>query len=220
MSKQLDPRLAKQLAGRCCYSGCREQAADGSDYCAPHDAHERGRDAGKKRRRRQRLADAGQCLTGCGAKVTRRRRPDGTVVPRRCRECRESHAKKCRESRAKKCREDRKDASVPGAVPSVPGAPSNWRTDNSGRNGTEVLRYHGRSRRGRLSREEQLDEDARDARFAVAELEKFIRAVGVLKRTDLQSLPPIQRVEAKRQASLFLGSAGRFIDELLEKYDS
>lgn len=89
-----------------------------------------------------------------------------------------------------------------------------WRVDP----GTEWNRYRGKAKRGRLTREEQIDEDARDARFAIEELEKFIEALGHLKTPEVQELPMIQRQEAKKRVGLFLGSAGRFLDELHDKY--
>lgn len=94
-------KLAKRIRGECCYSGCNDPALDGSDYCAPHDAHERARSTKRQNRHRQKLADAGLCRDGCGRKVGKRHRPDGSIVPRRCGTCRRAHAKKLRDDREK-----------------------------------------------------------------------------------------------------------------------
>lgn len=102
----LPRRLAKQIRGECCYSGCHEPAMRdesgevSSDFCEPHDAHERGRAATRQRRHRQKLADDGLCIDGCGRKVLKRRGPDGTVQRRRCSSCRKSHNEVARASRA------------------------------------------------------------------------------------------------------------------------
>jgi hypothetical protein len=62
-----------------------------------------------------------------------------------------------------------------------------------------------------------LDEYARDARFGMEELRKFISAVDVLKQPYTQSLPRIQLKEAKRQAWSYARFAGRIIDDLVDK---
>lgn len=197
-------RLEKQISGKCCYSGCGEDALDGSDYCGPHDAHERGRDAGKKRRRRQRLADAGFCREGCGRRVPRKRRPDGSVIQRRCSVCKKLHKRR----------------RVPGETRGVPGessgepAKQQWRVDP----GTNWMRFRGKGRRGRLTREEQIDEDIRDVGFAHAELEKLARALERLKLPEVMELPAIQREAARRAAGLFISLPMRILDELAEKY--
>lgn len=92
--------------------------------------------------------------------------------------------------------------------------PEIWRVDP----GTTWNRFRGKGRRGRLTREEQAEEDKRDARFAIAEIEKFIANIDVLMSAEVQALPKIQRDEAKRIAAQYLGTAGRFLDELADKY--
>lgn len=89
-----------------------------------------------------------------------------------------------------------------------------WRVDP----GTEWNRYRGKGRRGRLTREEQAEEDKRDALFAIDEIKKFISSVDVVMSPAVQELGPIGRTEAKRQAAQFLGTAGRFLDELADRY--
>lgn len=75
------------LAGICTYSGCTDNAVDGSSFCSTHDAMERAWKSGSERRRRQKRADAGLCRDGCGRKVRKRRRPDGTIQQTRCLDC-------------------------------------------------------------------------------------------------------------------------------------
>lgn len=89
-----------------------------------------------------------------------------------------------------------------------------WRVDP----GTTWNRFRGKGRRGRLTREEQAEEDKRDARFAIAEIEKFIDSVSIVISPAVQNLPRIQRDEAKRRAAQYLGTAGRFLDELMDRY--
>lgn len=87
MGDALPARLAKQIAGRCCYGACPLDALDGSDHCPAHDAHERGRGSARQKRRRLRLAERGVCIVaGCGRKVGKRIR-SGRVVLRRCARC-------------------------------------------------------------------------------------------------------------------------------------
>lgn len=192
----LSVRLTRQLAGKCCYSGCDDRALDGSDYCAPHDAHERGRDANKKRRRRKRLAQAGLCVGGCGTKVGKR----GSRKLKRCRACRKALRDEARLRR-----------SVPGDPGSVPGE-GNWRPDYDPKTGSEIQRYRGKGRRGRLTLEEQLDEIRRDVLFAIEKLRDCARSIDVLKTPDVQELPPLQRRAAYREVADLAGQAGRLTD--------
>lgn len=80
------------------------------------------------------------------------------------------------------------------------------------------MRFRGKGRRGRLTREEQAEEDKRDARFAIADIEKFVEAIDVVMSDRVQQLGRIQRDEAKRQAAAHLGSARRFLEDLEERY--
>lgn len=101
-----------------------------------------------------------------------------------------------------------------GGQPQDKGVNQTWRVDP----GTTWNRYRGKARRGRLTREEQIDEDARDARFAIREIEKFVAALGEFKRPEVQALPAIQRAAARRMVGQYLGLAGRLIDDLVDKY--
>lgn len=127
---------------------------------------------------------------------------------RRCRDCkRKSKTIRCRTCQRKKRR---------GVEKAARGVDKKeiWRVDP----GTTWNRFRGKGRRGRLTREEQAEEDKRDARFAIAEIEKFIKAVDVVMSPGVQELGPIQRQEAKRGAAQFLGTAGRFLDALADRY--
>lgn len=202
----LPTKLAKQIAGKCCYSGCHLDAKDGSDFCDPHDAHERGRDAAKKRRRRQRLAADGRCAAGCGRSVAKRRKRGGGWQARECRVCAKGHRERTAAARAKAC--------VPGEPRAVPGDDEDprWRVDP----GTTWNRYRGKGRRGRLTREEQIDERIRSVDFAFEELRKFRRALVQLKLPEVIELPKIQREAAGREAAFFGSAAVRHVDDALD----
>jgi hypothetical protein len=212
VATQPPTKLVKRIAGMCLYSGCDNHALDGSDFCAPHDAHERGRDANKKKRRRQRRAEAGLCVAGCGRKVGKQRNQDGSLKRRECPACR----KDTRE-RARRARKERQVANVPGDQRAVPGDTGLWRPDPGG--DYERIRYRGKGRRGQLTREQQIDEDIRDVGFAQAELDKLTHALEQLKRPEVMDLPRVQREAASRSVMLFIGAASRFLDGLAEKYE-
>ncbi len=209
MSTLLPITIEKQIARTCTYSGCDDRADDDSEYCGPHEAHERGRKANAARRRRQRLADAGVCIVeGCGRKVPKRKRKNGTVQQRRCGGCGKEHRAAMRvKSHA---------PGVAGMGAGVAGDPSDplWRVDP----GTTWKRFRGKGRRGRLTREEQAAEDKRDAKFAIDAIKDFIGAIDIVMSEAVQALGRIQRDEAKRQAAQHLGSARRFLEDLEERY--
>jgi hypothetical protein len=115
--------------------------------------------------------------------------------------------------RCAKCVKARKPSGVSKAAGGV-SKEEIWRVDP----GTTWSRYRGKGRRGRLTREEQAEEDKRYARFAIGEIEKFIVAVGVVIGPEVQALPRIQRDAAKREAAQYLGTAGRFLDDLADRY--
>ena len=89
-----------------------------------------------------------------------------------------------------------------------------WRVDP----GTTWSRFRGKGRRGRLTREEQQVEDERDARFAIAAIEQFIVESKRLVTPSVLELPKIQRDEERRKVTAHLARAGRFLDELADKY--
>lgn len=128
---------------------------------------------------------------------------------RKCVQC----GAKSKSYRCRKCVKARKRAGVNKIASGVNKAEI-WRVDP----GTTWNRFRGKGRRGRLTREEQAEEDKRDARFAITEIEKFISAVDVVISPAVQDLPRIQRDAAKREAAQYLGIAGRFVDELADKY--
>lgn len=212
---RLARQLARQLAGRCCYGACAEPAQDG-DYCAPHDAHERGRDAGKKRRRRQRLADQGLCIiAGCDRKVTKRRRPDGKIQQRRCSRCQKEMRAVARARR-----------SVPDDSRSVPGegadlssaAPTRGRMkQESGGDKWARTRFVGRDRKGGPTREDKDRDIVKDAEYAAAEIVKFIRAFELARGDEVQALPRVQREAALRLAVDHARYAASFLDDIVEQ---
>jgi hypothetical protein len=185
-----DRKLEKRLRHECLR--CTDQALPDSDFCLKHrdDNRKRAREGAAKARAELRRAH--KCI-GC-------KRKSKTL---RCRRCEKKNR---------------------GTVTSVKSADLGvskdevWRADPGKRPGLFVQRYRGKARRGRLSREDQAEEDKRDARFAIAEIEKFIVEADRLVTPEVLELPRIQREAERRKATLFLGSAGRFIDELSEKY--
>lgn len=203
-SDVLPVKIAKRIAGKCLYSGCGELAIDGSDYCEPHDAHERGRAANRQRRYRQKLADGGLCIAGCGRKVSRKRKQDGSVTPRRCSKCRKVHNEDRRDERAK-ARVTGIDRGVTGAEIAADETDPRWRVDP----GTSWQRFRGKGRRGRLTREEQIDEIDRDRRHARENDAALGRALPLLKLPEVMELPVIQRGAAWREVGQYALSAAR-----------
>lgn len=181
-------KLARQLAGRCCYGACPDPALDGADYCGPHDAHEKGRDRTRHVRHRQRLADQGLCIVaGCGKKVGKRKRSDGTAMLRRCRGC----AKADRDTKRARRRvtDDSRRVTVTSADP------SSFKLE-VGKDGATRTRKIFRAGQGGPSKEEirkghlRLRADSRghssvfDANYQPETL------------SNIESLPRVQRVEA------------------------
>jgi hypothetical protein len=184
----LSRTLVRRLAGQCCYGACTEKPIDGSDYCAPHDAHERGRAAQKQKRRRARRALAKQCMEGCGRKVGKRLTDRGSVLMRRCPTC----AKADREAKAMARR-------VPADTSRVPGKPTRGFTKVEHGEGYRAERYVGRDRRGAPSRAD-LDEDLRsDLADAEREL-AAVRTKGIaILRSVAESLCPGRARELRRE---------------------
>ena len=211
----LPTRIQKQIAGKCCYSGCRDDAMDGSDYCEPHDAHERGRAANRQRRHRQKVADAGLCIAGCGRKVARQRGKDGRVKRRRCATCRKEHRKQAQNARARMC--------VTGEERGVTGNASDlsvtgWRvTLEQSPDGIprERSRYVGQGKRGRQSIE-KLDEQ--DRAEAVRHLELGVAGLRRLNDPEVRALPPIQRAEVTARVLDQLQQARRWIAEIHDRH--
>lgn len=129
---------------------------------------------------------------------------------KRCRDC----GKRSKKLRCPRCEKKNRRVDKITIRVDKPADGERWRVDP----GTNWNRFRGKGRRGRLTREEQIAEDVRDARFAIAEIEKFIEALGVLQHPEVQDLPPIQRAAAKRVPAQFLGVAGRFLDEIAGRY--
>lgn len=188
MSVPLPRKLARQLAGRCCYGACEDSALDGSDFCAPHDAHERGRKRSRARRRRLRLAEQGVCIVaGCGRRVGKQRGPSGGVVLRRCPACKKAHRKEQR---------DRRGVAVDscGVAVDAPLPSSHWKTETYS-DGSTRTRYVGRASRGGLSREVMDADLVRLLTEARALLDGFLVHFPS-DRPNLDRLPRVQRTEA------------------------
>lgn len=212
MSEQLDARIRKRLAGVC--MDCTEKVADDSDYCAKHDAMARARASKAQRKERKRRAKLGLCRDGCGRKVARRRKSDGSLMLTRCSACKKRHAGKQSERRAK---QRGINGSVCGVIGTDEAYDPRWRPDYDPITGAAWNRYRGKGRRGRLTREEQLDEIIRDLGFARDKIVDAMRSVAVLKLPEVVELPVIQREAAKREAFDPIEQAARILDGLLGK---
>lgn len=205
----LPVKVLKRIAGTCLYSGCEDMALDGSDYCAPHDAHERGRGAGKQRRRRQALANRGRCIVaGCGRKVPKRKRPDGAIMQRRCSSCTKAHRLAARE----KSGVSRSRAGVPGVA--VGDASEARTTREAEGDGYARTRYHGQSRRGQQKRWQL---DIQDAEDAILALRAAIRGFELARDAEEAQTPRVQRDEIRFAACAQVRLAGRFGDEIAER---
>lgn len=200
----LPVKISKRIAGTCLYSGCTEGALDGSDFCVSHDSHEKGREAGKQRRRRQALADKGRCIVaGCSRKVAKRKRPNGTIQLRRCVQCSKRHRLA---ARAK--------AGVTGDRRGVPGATDERVTRDLEGDGYARTRYHGQSRRGQQPGW-QLDEQDLDE--AVSLLQRTKKGLELARDAEAAGVPRIQRQEIKDAALSLASQASRFVDEVLDR---
>jgi hypothetical protein len=126
---------------------------------------------------------------------------------RRCFDC----GGKSKSVRCSRCQRKRKK---PRVVEKTVGVVDQWRVDP----GTTWLRFRGKGRRGRLTRAEQAEEYKRDADFAIEGLREFKRRLDVWVSEDVQTLGPVQREEVKRRTGEPLGVAGRFVDELHDRF--
>jgi hypothetical protein len=195
---ELTPRLARQLAGRCCYGACPALALEASDYCGPHDAHEKGRDRAKKKRRRQTLADKGLCRDGCGRKVGKRK-VRGRVVQRRCSTCLKRFAAWRRRVPDENCR-------VPGAEQISPVKLE------VGKDGATRTRYVPRPGQGGQSREETRKGRRKLVSDAARLVGVFLANYEAATMGLLDAMPRIQRAEAKRQLVDPLARAARLLE--------
>lgn len=187
--EQAIPRkLSKRLAGECQH--CKEPAIEGSDFCAVHDAHEKGQQRARKARHRLRLAEVGLCIVaGCGAKVGKRLRPDGRPVLRRCKSCGRKHRD---ESRARRGVTD--DAVVYRAE-----EPATTKLE-VGKDGATRTRYVPRAGQGAPSREETDRRLLRDLREGAGHLQRLVTRWPP-PRDEIAALPRIQRTEAWDQVA-------------------
>ncbi len=210
---RISPRLIRQLEGRCCYGACPAQAADGSDYCAPHAETEAVRQADNRKRQRQARADVARCIeSGCGRKVDRVRRADGSAVLRRCGTC----------ARAKNVgrRTIRRGVTDHGAGVTSAVATAATVKLEVGRDGATRTRYCPRpGQRGGPSKEE-----VRRARLRL--VTDALRLVGVFQGAydeatlaQIDALPRIQRAEAKALLASSLVRAARLLLLVAEEED-
>lgn len=186
MTPKLDPKLVRRMDGRCL--DCNEQALDGSDYCARCKASAAARQA----RLRQKRAKAGLCCHGCGRSVGKRRREDGTVIPRRCSKCEASAAARRKRRRIERHRNGAADtvtdppsetAATRGVVMLEPGK----------RDGLVVRRYTTDRGRGAPSKEDRRRDALKLIDDAIAALPRYRARLQAWLRDEVQALPRIQR---------------------------
>jgi hypothetical protein len=168
---------------------CAEPALPDSDFCEPH------RDDNRKRARD-------------GAK----KRRSGLRFKGKCRDC----GRRSKKYRCKKCH-DLSRKRRQGVKSSDEGVSKDeiWRVDP----GTNWQRYRGKGRRGRLTRQEQAEEDKRDLRWAIAKLQAFEPEIDRLVTPSVLELPRIQRQAERRKSASCLDEALRFIEGLQAKYE-
>lgn len=181
--------LAKKLARVCTRSGCDAEAGEDSGECPLHHEESKARKRHSAKLRR----------------ALRRKK-------RQCRDC----GRKSKRLRCPRCY--RKSRGVAKPTEGVDKPAGNWRPDYDPETGAEWQRYRGKGRRGRLTTEQQLDEDKRDGRIAIEQIEKFMRECDVLKHPDVLALPRIQRDALRRQAGALLAHAVRFLDDLVDRF--
>lgn len=158
------------------------------------------------------LAEDSESLECDACREDSRRRQRETAKVRRAKRRRAGQCAGCgRRCRRYRCAKCLKPSGVNKDSPSV-NTDKQWRVDP----GTEWMRYRGKGRRGRLTREEQLDEYARDAGFAIGYLQRFVKELPGLKR--LSDVPVIQRKAAWREVGERLGSAERIIELLRDVF--
>jgi hypothetical protein len=209
--------FAKRLRSECLH--CGETALDGSDYCAPHDAKERGQRSTRQRRLRQKRADAGLCMSGCGRKVSRRRRPDGTVLPRECPTCSDLHRKRVAKARERVRNEHQECVTGDEQIPPR----GHWKlahgsADAEARGWRPVARYVGRDRRGAPSREDRRRDALRSRDDGLALAVRFERARITYEGDDVQAMPRIQRDAALEEVRDLLRRASRMFEDAAELY--
>jgi hypothetical protein len=200
VTENLPRKLVKRIKGECQH--CTEPAVAGSDYCEGHGERERAEDRSRHQERRQELADKGICIaSGCGKKVAREEREDGTFKLKRCKACAKEHR-----GAMKSLYEIR--SGVPSAdsgVPSKPADPSHRRTARTKieraydrlSDGTErtIERVIYRSRGGQTVESMDADgaHDVQDALRLLAGHEGRLRYLRAIE----DELGRIQRAEAR-----------------------
>jgi hypothetical protein len=148
-AEALDRKIAKAINGIC--EKCTQPAHKRSGLCL----HHLGKAAARQRGHRQRLADKGLCSAGCGIKVGKRRRDNGTIQPRECPTCAKKH--RARTAKARVRNEQRACVTSTSADPPSRGF---WKMEHGSaesiaRGWQKTARFVGRSRRGAPSKEDR-----------------------------------------------------------------
>ena len=164
---------------------CGAPAAKDAGLCLTHLEQARASDRKWRKAKRQKLKKKGLCID-CGKRSK-------TL---RCRRC-------YRKSRYEQ----------PG-VDTAPEGVDKWRPDFDPVTGAEWARYRGKGRRGRLTREEQLDELKRDMLFAIEKAKDCVRSIETLKSPEIQQLPSIQRGAAYREVADLAGQSSRLAESV------
>ena len=188
-----DRVLEKRLRHECLR--CKERTLPDSDFCLEHRDSERQRAkaAAAKRRKKRRRA---KCCVDCGL----------SSKLYRCRRCVEAQSRK------------RDRVTTP-----VLGLPKGFTRTETGPNfrgvGTyQTERYIGHSRRGRLTLQEQGQENKREAGWVCDEMRKFCGFVDDYLELPLKDMSRIQREAERRRALVYLGHARRIVESLEDQF--
>lgn len=156
MTENLPRKLVKRIKGECQH--CAQPAVAGSDYCETHGARAAEYDSAWKRTKRQARADAGECITGCGTRVKRAKRSDGTWKLQRCEDCAETLNAAKRDARAMRSVENAGRSVETNTADPAPRGRFKMEprsVEDQARGWAASTRYVGRSRRGAPSKEDR-----------------------------------------------------------------
>ena len=181
-----DRKLISIETGVCLYPGCTEQHAEDSNYCPMHRDDARARSKRSRKAARAVWKAKKQCI-GCGGK----RRPG------------RAHCSKCINRMGR--------APHYGVNNSVDKS-SRISVDAEG-DGYSRSRYHGRARRGAMSKVETVRQGLEEAAKSIA---KALDGVTEYETEHVQSLPRIQREAVLDAAVSHADHAERFLDEVRE----
>ena len=179
----------RTLAGTCTYPGCESPCQDDNLLCPEHAAGHASRSA-SYRARKKREWTAAKCCLRCGAT----KRKPGRVWCARC------------VTQVGRLRTDRDDRDKDRDK-------SNRITVDIERDGYGRERYHGRARRGAMSKVETVRQGLEEAAKSIA---KALDGVTEYETEHVQSLPRIQREAVLDAAVSHADHAERFLDEVRE----